>query len=548
MDFDNAIDRFFPFARYRERQREIIEDICTSFFERKKSVYVLEAGTGHGKSAIAYTVGKIVNQIEVRSSEGPLTLICTGTRALQMQYDRSHDDVSCIWSAMHYPCAKFPDDQDFYYGSSLCPKAQCRVKDRCEYLGVIRQFMGARIGVTNYHYYINAKFLNPNFLVLDEAHNVESILCNNSTILLSTKTARAIVRCLDDYDLGYDGPLYKIIEGLTKVKDCGLESTLVMMRDLSEELINVTSLIDSLNLQIEVVNQKSSLSEIVGVKRLLKVQSITKNLQQRVEDFTLYPDSWVISSKDEFGVKFKPLEMQGSFKRLIHSRCKYMLMMSSTICGDDQYCQEDLGIPAENYDFQSVPSTFPVENRKVYFNRTFTLNARNKDDILPKVINMMDNFIEALEENGRHRGIVHSVSYENAEMIKRLSRFRSRMVIPAPEEVMRLTTILESNPDTIIVSPSILEGLDLVDNLSRFQIFPKVPYGFLGDVWVKTRMKKNSRWYSREAIVRIVQGSGRSIRSEDDWAVTFILDGNFARLLSLREMFPSWYTDAIEEV
>jgi Rad3-related DNA helicase len=60
-------------------------------------------------------------------------------------------------------------------------------------------------------------------------------------------------------------------------------------------------------------------------------------------------------------------------------------------------------------------------------------------------------------------------------------------------------------------------------------------------------MHKNNKWYARDAIVKIIQGSGRSIRSENDWAETFVLDSNFVRLLNKdKELFPKWFLEGIQ--
>ena len=111
---------------------------------------------------------------------------------------------------------------------------------------------------------------------------------------------------------------------------------------------------------------------------------------------------------------------------------------------------------------------------------------------------------------------------------------------------MNLNDTIVNGKANIIVSPSIIEGVDLTDELSRFQIFLKVPYQFIGDIWVKTKMNMNSKWYSRMAIIKIVQGCGRSIRSDKDWAETFILDGNFNRLMQYdNELFPEWFKESV---
>jgi Rad3-related DNA helicase len=64
------------------------------------------------------------------------------------------------------------------------------------------------------------------------------------------------------------------------------------------------------------------------------------------------------------------------------------------------------------------------------------------------------------------------------------------------------------------------EGVDLKDDLSRFQVLVKIPYPYLGDPLVKKRMNKWSGWYSLQTAKKIVQAVGRSVRSYDDSANT----------------------------
>src|SRR5215472_15364367 len=75
-------------------------------------------------------------------------------------------------------------------------------------------------------------------------------------------------------------------------------------------------------------------------------------------------------------------------------------------------------------------------------------------------------------------------------------------------------------------------GLDLKDDLSRFQVITKVPYPSLGDKWIDGKRKKNGQWYNWQTGLRLVQGYGRSIRSKEDYAQTYVLDslfGDFVR-------------------
>ena len=81
------------------------------------------------------------------------------------------------------------------------------------------------------------------------------------------------------------------------------------------------------------------------------------------------------------------------------------------------------------------------------------------------------------------------------------------------------------------MGPSILEGLNMVDDHSRFQIFLKVPYPHLGDKYVAAKLEYSQKWYNWKTEISIMQGIGRSIRTPEDWAITYILDGCFADVL-----------------
>jgi Rad3-related DNA helicase len=96
-------------------------------------------------------------------------------------------------------------------------------------------------------------------------------------------------------------------------------------------------------------------------------------------------------------------------------------------------------------------------------------------------------------------------------------------------------------------SPSLHLGLDLKDDLSRFQIITKVPYPSLGDRWIDEKRKRSEQWYTWQTALRLVQGYGRSIRSKDDWATTYVLDSAFGPFVRRnKNILPDWFTYAIQ--
>jgi ATP-dependent DNA helicase DinG len=104
----------------------------------------------------------------------------------------------------------------------------------------------------------------------------------------------------------------------------------------------------------------------------------------------------------------------------------------------------------------------------------------------------------------------------------------------------------ESPDPTILMSPSMTEGLDLKGDLGRVNIICKVPFGMLNP-YNRMRMERDNKWYQLQAAVALVQASGRCVRSDDDYALTVILDADFGRFLSQnQDILPKWWVDSIE--
>ena len=84
--------------------------------------------------------------------------------------------------------------------------------------------------------------------------------------------------------------------------------------------------------------------------------------------------------------------------------------------------------------------------------------------------------------------------------------------------------------DTVLIGPSLNEGIDLPDDMCRFIVIMKVPYPSLTDELVKAKMEIFPYWYNSETSNHIIQGIGRGNRHTNDWCITYILDGCFSTL------------------
>jgi ATP-dependent DNA helicase DinG len=89
-------------------------------------------------------------------------------------------------------------------------------------------------------------------------------------------------------------------------------------------------------------------------------------------------------------------------------------------------------------------------------------------------------------------------------------------------------------------------GIDLKEDLSRFQIITKVPYPNKSDRWINAKREKDAEWYYWQTGLKLIQAYGRSIRSKDDWARTYILDSAFPYFLRRNSsILPDWFIRAI---
>ena len=69
---------------------------------------------------------------------------------------------------------------------------------------------------------------------------------------------------------------------------------------------------------------------------------------------------------------------------------------------------------------------------------------------------------------------------------------------------------------SVLISPSLYQGVDLKDDLARFQVIVKVPYPDLSDRRTRVKMQRDRGWYDWQTALRLVQTYGRSVRSETD--------------------------------
>jgi ATP-dependent DNA helicase DinG len=308
-----------------------------------------------------------------------------------------------------------------------------------------------------------------------------------------------------------------------------------------------------------------ALKELIESGRLqreirIEAKEYLQKLEFTISEIDLDPGNWIVSNieRDDKhdpnsrikSISFKPLDISRYCQRMF-TQCNNTLIMSATILDADAFCKS-VGLERSKVKFIQADSDFPVENRPVYNLSITKLNmaSMSMEKTQRQIANGIDQIMNAHKED---KGIIHVMSYPQVNFIRKyLSRENNHRLIATDqenmsgEEAMAKHTSPSNDKPTVLISPALHLGIDLKDDLSRFQIVVKVPYGDLGDRWIKAKLDKDQAWYNWKTALTFVQACGRSIRSKDDYAVTYLLDSLFERFIDeYKSKLPGWFRDAI---
>ena len=219
----------------------------------------------------------------------------------------------------------------------------------------------------------------------------------------------------------------------------------------------------------------------------------TERLTRTINSILANPKNWIISDikKDNYKVEkveLKPLDISPYCKAVFEKGSK-TLIMSATILNNKAFCKS-IGLDLDDVKFIQVESDFPIEHRAIYPLNIAYLNYSNLQsiDIMSKISRAVDNLMSTHKND---KGIIHTTSYEQLNFIKEnLSKENARRLLITDPEIQRDEIISQhtSTPKpTVLISPSLHTGLDLKDDLSRFQIITKVPYPNKSDRWTNAK-------------------------------------------------------------
>jgi ATP-dependent DNA helicase DinG len=554
----------------RDKQQKILEEIEQAIKSGFKYIF-LEAPAGFGKSPVAIALARYVGSSH----------ICTATKDLQAQYSRDFpfirevkgksnficiikDEMGLDETCNYGPCLK-DDGYDCIYKTKLGDykvqgegtkyesvdldhfaqkkyidkmKSQSRIIQLdwkpCHYYHQKWIALKSSHTIYNYKYFLSDLFYSNSMqkrqlLVLDEAHTVESEVADFKSFTVFNE---AITGFLPKLRIPYEN-------------EYDIETWIAFGTELREKLL---IFIDKASTILEKNIEQYPFTE----KNLIDAITKEKNLTTVIEDMRTNKDNWIVTNVEKTAnnqlrkVLVTPIDVSSYFKDIL-DKGSISLFMSATILSKDYLCKI-LGIKSDQVKFIRVhESNFPLKNRPIYLMNVAWLNAKTMNQSLPAIANAVNNIMTT---HKKEKGIIHTTSYSQLRFIKEnICKENAIRLIETGSKFDRnemLEKHYKSSKPTVLISPSLYLGVDLKDNLSRFQIIVKVPYADLTDRKISVMKQRDPNWYTWNAILKLVQAYGRSIRSKEDFANTYILDSSITFLLKqAKEMSPKWFSDAI---
>lgn len=505
-----------------------------------KKYLLLEMPVGGGKSPVGLTASSFLTGMPMGSS-----FILTPQKILQRQYEESFDKnlLHSMYGKGNYRCESKGASCEL--GSSIKPKCEM-----CPYKQSLAKAMRTPNLVLNYTLallyfsYLGDAFPPRGLMVMDECHNLEEQLVNFSTFSVSEYNCAKIggVKFYKPTDMN---DAYKWIGETYWPR---LEAYLIDQGNEVQRIENYTSGKISADDQAIMKNYIQYTRHADAINDILLCNG--GNVAQE----------YVLVDEDK---KFTVKELYGRrpFNNIIKPQADRFLFMSSTILNKDGFCR-DLGINPDEAEFISLDSEFEPTNRPVIYQPSAKMNYGWDSQYDKKRIEARQRMSKAIKNKLElHRdvsGIIHTGSFKLARwVVDELEANTTHLVLnhnPVKDEIIKRDNVIAEymenapNRPTVLVSPSITEGLDLKYDLGRFAIFAKVPFPALGDAWIKRRMEINNQWYQRQTLIEMIQGSGRICRDHDDWGVTYILDESFTYLYNStrHSVIPHWWQDGFE--
>lgn len=560
--------------KLRSTQREVLQHITEAIAAGKRDIFV-QAPTGTGKSLIALELSKTL------SNNGYSSYLLTSEKSLQQQYEidcqgkfaERHEDVISIAGIDTYLCnvngEKFSLGVCRSLGMSYAEANKLPCASSCQY---IQKWTAARFAdrtIMNYAYYLihmnyvlrkmgeKAPFSPRDVVICDEAHKIPDVVESHFACRLQPETADRINRVISNLKaIGYHYdvstlPLYSSITEALKIGD---DAPAAEHHEALQAVYRAYSnLLETLNGIKEHVSSKNNPSAYdtkqlaawhsklpKAVKQMYALVDTIKDHHCKIEDYVTMIaqhglDNLVACTEDGERIYHNMSDFH-LFHKHFKNFSKVRVYMSATL-------QPKLLIDRWRLDpnachIINVSSTWDCSRSPIILCDVANMGYSGGDSATRRAIEKIDAI---LDNHRNERGVIHSVTNQLASDIKERSRHADRLYTynGTSEKLNLLENIRDLPDDCVLVGPSLFTGIDLPDDLGRFNIIVKLAFPNVANGLWKRRFDYSKDVYFGETAAVLEQSAGRTTRHCDDYSTTYVIDSRAADFVKYSRCFLS---------
>lgn len=478
----------FPYASARDIQVDALKTLEDKWEEY--DVFCIVAPTATGKTALARTLMNALRSVSV----------ITPTNLLVNQFLQEFPDTPTLSRMDSYFCEEW---------QRPCPQTRNKLLKFCKPkvgpdgvtvpgckcgkdLATAKYQRGP--GIYNYYTYMAHK-LYRDVLVVDEAHNLLSVIRDRMALKLW------------QHDLKYPLQMWR-----------------------PEQVMNW---IEGLSEQKRRTKKIQALQESVRFK-------VPNYIFQRTKDWFNGKGTLRNEPEERDLIKLLPVDITQAPPMFWPREVKKIILMSATIGPKDI---EQLGLGGRKVAYIQCKSPIPWGSRPIIPLDILSVNRQSMQDNISTIAEYIQ---KVTDHHIGEKGVIH-VTYQLASLLREhLSDprfiFHSRDTKNDSYRAFR-----ESGKDSVLIACGMYEGIDLPDELGRWQLIAKIPWQSLGSPAIKHLADLDPEWYIWETLKITIQACGRVCRTPEDFGVTYVLDKSFGRLIKDGiDMCPEWFLDAID--
>ena len=492
------------------------DDALLRVIDSKKRISVECLPTGSGKSLL----GRAASQLT-----GMRTVVLTRRKGLQSQMVKdfgTKPGIHDVRGQSSYPCIYSPS-VSVELGPCHAGMA-CHYREMgCHYYDAVKEARDPTtpVTVTNYAFWFMQAKRNQglgkiDLLICDEAHGILDELSNFLTIEIARFEAERLGLTWPEH---YGNNLQLWSDWAKKAAAPAVEKALEEAKEQG----------------------KAGATSPAQVRERRRLESMV----ERIGSLSDAKGRWACDLSQRGGtLRAAPVWPGEYLEKYLWQGTTKILLMSATI---RPKLLTMLGIRESEFDYNEVQSSFPLQNRLVHCVDAPRMNHRTSEGEQGIWLDRVD---QILGKRLDRKVLLHTGSYERRNFFMVNSRYAGYMIGHTREDLEEVIYRFKvSPPPLILVSQSLTEGFDFPYDECETQIITKIPYPDSRDSIVVARQKDDKDYTSYVAMQQMVQSAGRAVRAADDFAETFIVDGNTKWFMRRNAQFaPAWFNQAVRHV